>query len=139
MSEKRIYVIIAETVQTALVKELSQDLPARDIVLPSMDTKTIVQPKGRIAAQCAHVVSQMRFNSDASVGRGIYTTIILSVPDSFQLQFRQFLLEQNGVTVYAFFDANEEYGQIGIKTAICTPLIEREEAGYALDYLNLWS
>lgn len=137
--EKRIYVIVAETVQNPLSYEFTKDSPIRVITLPNTDTKTIVQPIGRIAAQVAHVVSQMRLYTVESNGRAQYTTIILSVLDSYQLAFRAFLLAQNGVRCDSFFDNNEEYGPDNVRTAICTEPIERSKLGFALDYLNLWS
>lgn len=137
--EKRIYVIIAETVQTETVRPAAQFGPVRTLLCPTVATKTVVQPKGRIAAQCAHVVSQMRMFQKDIIGTSAYTTIILSVPDSYNLQFRSFLLEQRDVRIYKFFDTNDEYGSGGICTAICTEPIFKADAGYALDYLNLWS
>jgi hypothetical protein len=126
-------------VQTDLLGLLSVDKPARTIVTGTTATKTIVQPKGRIAAQVAHVVSKMRVSNAPLYGIDPYTTIILSVPDSYNLKFRDFLLEENRVVVYRFYDTNEEYGKDSVKTAICTEPIERRKLGYALDYLTLWS
>lgn len=137
--EKRIYVIVAETVQNELIGAISIDSPSRTIFVPTTATKTIVQPKGRIVAQVAHVVSKMRTKSIDRNGTRPYTTIVLSVPDSYQLAFRAFLLNKNDVSFYTFFDTNEEYGTGEVRTAICTEPIERKQLGYALDYLNLWS
>ena len=137
--EKRIYVIVAETVQTDLLGLTSVDKPARTLMVSTTATKTVVQPKGRIAAQVAHVVSKMRLDTVADYGTVPYTTIILGVPDSYQLAFRAFLLEIHRVKCYHFFDTNEEYGPGEMRTAICTTPIERRTAGFALDYLNLWS
>lgn len=137
--EKRIYVVVAETVQNPLSYEFTKDMPIRVITLPNTDTKTIVQPKGRIAAQVAHVVSSMRMKEIEYIGRSAYTTIILGVPDSYQLAFRADLLDRNEVKAYNFFDTNEEYGPGDVRTAICTEPIERSKLGFALDYLNLWS
>ena len=137
--EKRIYVIVAETVQTDLLGLISVDKPTRTILASTTATKTVVQPKGRIAAQVAHVVSKMRMSTVSDYGSAPYTTIILGVPDSYNLQLRDFLLEQNKVKVYRFRDENEEYGKSSICTAICTEPITRTAAGYALDYLTLWS
>ena len=137
--EKRIYVIVAETVQNPLNYEFTRDMPVRMITLPNTDTKTIVQPKGRIAAQVAHVVSSMRMGAIERIGQEVHTTIILGVPDSYNLEFRAFLLAKNAVECYRFFDTNEEYGVGRVLTAICTEPIERSKLGFALDYLNLWS
>lgn len=137
--EKRIYVIVAETVQTDLLGLISVDKPQRVIMASTTATKTIVQPKGRIAAQVAHVVSKMRMREIAEHGTEPYTTIILGVPDSYNLQLRNFLLALNKIDAYQFYDTNDEYGTHPVLTAICTKPIKRAEAGYALDYLNLWS
>jgi len=137
--EKRIYVIVAETVQNELINCVSQDAPQRIISVSTTATKTIVQPKGRIAAQVAHVVSKMRLEGIRKYGVEPYTTIILGVPDSYNLQLRDFLLEQNKVPICRFRDTNDEYGPGSVKTAICTVPIERSKTGYALDYLTLWS
>ena len=137
--EKRIYVIVAETVQTNLRGVLSVDKPRRCVLVSTPDTKTVVQPKGRIAAQVAHVVSKMRLRNAEKLGYEPYTTIILSAPDSYNLQFRTFLLALKKIDAYRFYDTNDEYGTNPVLTAICTKPIRRAEAGYALDYLQLWS
>jgi hypothetical protein len=138
--ERRIYVIVAETVQTPTVTPAANDGPERLLLCPTAATKNIVQPRGRIAAQVAHVVSKMRLAAQDSVGFMPYTTIILSVPDSYQLQFRAFLLETTARTrAYRFYDTNEEYGQDEVLTAICTEPVFRKQLGFAFDYLNLWS
>lgn len=137
--ERRIYVIVAETVQTDLLNLMSEDKPFRTIAIGTTATKTIVQPKGRIAAQVAHVVSKMRMREIDEHGTEPYTTIILGVPDSYNLQLRNFLLALNKIDAYQFYDTNDEYGTNPVLTAICTTPIERRTAVYALDYLNLWS
>jgi hypothetical protein len=153
--EKRVYVIVAETVQNPCNVILTN---GRAVLEAGVDVQTIVQPKGRIAAQVGHVVSKMRLNETLGRIRAIgkirkdkavtilseevrtpYTTIILGVPDSFQLMLRQCMLQREGVPTYLFFDENEEYGPGVVKTAICTPPVIRTEVGGALDYLNLWS
>lgn len=161
--EKRIYVIVANTVQNPLaVRDTKGD---SFIMVPTSETKTIIQPKGRIAAQVGHVVSSMRmarlnalhyaFNKAALAGRKkvatrisavltaepvtAFTTIVLAVPDSYQLEFRQNLIQKADIRVHAFFDENVEYGRGAVKTAICTEPVTKEELNGTTDYLELWS
>ena len=160
---KRIYVVVAETVQHPLMHEWTG---THGILRPTDETKTIVQPKGRIAAQACHVVSRMRMSvlTDAGVtyacqrpargkpwpelqewyeemkkkaDEGI-TTIILSVPDSYQLAFMKFLMEKKGVKVHVFHDENPEYGYGHVMTAICTEPVEKSDLYGVTDYLPLW-
>ena len=57
MIEKRIYVILPKTVQSPLeVKERRK----RIIRVATKQTKTTVQPVGRLGAQACHVTSKMR-------------------------------------------------------------------------------
>jgi len=161
MSEKRIYVIVAETVQNPL--EMKYIGAGHFIMRPTADTKTIVQPIGRIGAQIGHVTSKMRMNYMLdSVARALgkknvakypkafiedlksladeaYTTIVFSVPDSYDLEFRHYLLRKAGVKTYPFYDQNDEYGRGVIKTAITTEPVERERLLGVTDYLKLWS
>jgi hypothetical protein len=158
MSEKRIYVIVPETVQHPL--SLGGHV-GHTVIVPRHDTITIVQPKGRIAAQVGHVTSRMRMRrmveevakSERTRRRKLWvpcleklygmaeepiTTIVLAVPDSYQLEFRQGLLEKAKIPVWVFFDMNEEYGPGSVKTAICTEPVEREKLYGIIDYLELW-
>jgi hypothetical protein len=164
MSEKRIYVVVADTVQHPLMVSPDYLYPTHKGLVPNADTKTIVQPKGRIAAQVGHVVSRMRMSRLAEMHeawavtalrgkktlaktlsvdltaepRLAYTTIVLAVPDSYNLRFRCDLLQKAGLRVFAFYDQNEEYGEGSACTAICTEPIEPEKTLNVLDYLPLW-
>ncbi len=154
MEEKRIYVIVAETVQNPL--EMKYVVPGHCVMRPTPDTKTIVQPKGRIGAQIGHVTSEMRMSTlvdtlfakkrkllcqeDLRVfASQAITTIVLAVPDSFQLEFRHYLLRRAGAKVHMFFDQNPEYGPGVVKTAICTEPVVKDSLVGPLDYLQLWS
>lgn len=172
VSTRRIYVIVADTVQNPVTHDY-QKIPQGNgywkshyILKRTPETKTIVQPAGRIAAQCAHVVSRMRQDILLEAGKHYVcakpvkgkpwpelqaaydeakvlaslaiTTIILAVPNSFQLEFYDKLLQRFGVKVHRFFDTNEEYGWGNVKTAICTEPIEKYEGFGILDYLPLW-
>ncbi len=77
-------------------------------------------------------------NEKTRASEGI-TTIILSVPDSFQLEFMKFLMQKKGVKVYEFRDENPEYGWGTVATAICTEPIEKSDLFGVTDYLPLWS
>lgn len=143
--EKRIYVIVAKTVQNPIYFQQvgkSAEYSGKWLWTAGKETKTIVQPPGRIAAQAAHVVSKMCIVEFVNEGNelvgGPVTTIILSVPDIYQLEFRQRLIESLGVVCYNFYDVNEEYGNGTVLTAICTVPVEREKLYGAIDYLPLW-
>lgn len=150
-----------DTVQTAT---RSTYVLRHHMLKPSPETRTVIQPKGRIAAQVGHVVSKMRMHRYARLyhewakaleGNKVklaeklseciemepdnaYTTIILGVPDSYQLEFRHYLLAQLGLRVHCFYDSNPEYGAQTIKTAICTEPVAVTELFGATDYLELW-
>lgn len=135
MNEKRIYVVVADTVQSPLMQSSDYRYPGHRGIVPTSRTKTIIQPKGRIAAQVGHVVSLMRMmcladmnnawakaasNGQKNLAKKLsedlsaevqrpYTTIILAAPDSYQLRFRRDLLEREGLRVHAFYDTNDEY------------------------------
>jgi hypothetical protein len=145
--EKRIYSIVAKTVQAPCIM---RQVPSKTrwIIAAGPDTKTIVQPPGRIAAQHGHVVSHMRMHHLLKKDSRLHfdlanleiTTIILSVPDSYQLHFMHYLLSQKlgPDKVYHFLDENDEYGPYDVKTAICTvPVLPTDVEG-VIDYLPLW-
>ena len=164
-----IYVIVAQTVQHPLKYDCVFDSKGHPhhILSPMESTKTVVQPKGRQAAQACHVVSLMRqdiltrsgitftcqrpakgkpwpelqkwYDDMRAKARESVTTIIFSVPDSFQLEFYQNLLEKKGINVHTFSDQNDEYGWGHVRTAICTEPMLRDELFGITDYLSLWS
>jgi hypothetical protein len=159
MSEQRIYVIVAETVQNPLQMEFTT---GGAILKPTADTKTIVQPMGRIGAQIGHVTSKMRMarmfgvaikstkvglkrkpmevwvNDMEPLVNEAITTIVLAVPDSYQLEFRHNLIRKNKINVYDFRDTNAVYGVGSVKTAICTEPVDPAQLFGATDYLELW-
>lgn len=165
MTEKKIYVLVAGTVQNPLT--MKYETGSHFVMVPTPDTKTIVQPKGRIAAQVGHVVSLMRqdilieaaktyvcrkpanrkgwpelenwYREQKALASKAITTIVLAVPDSYQLEFRHGLIRETGIRVYPFYDENEEYGLGAVKTAICTGPVAKERLRGTLDYLELWS
>ncbi len=162
MEEKRIYVIVAETVQNPL--EMMFIAPKHYVLRPTSDTKTIVQPKGRIGAQIGHVVSQMRqhilleaatphifrkgrrkarfsewFIDVRELATQAITTIVLAARDSYELEFRSYLIRKAGVHLHSFYDINEAiYGRGRVMTAVCTEPVEPEKLCGITDYLELW-
>lgn len=124
--EKIIYVVVAGTVDTP--------------------NGVIVQPCGRIAAQCAHVVSKMRMVLARATGHLVYqpiTTIVLSAPSNHSLHDLYCILKEGweGIPVETFFDTNlEVYGSaLGFMTAICTHPVTVAEIGDQFQQLLLWS
>lgn len=123
--EKRIYVVVAETVYTP--------------------NGVVVQPCGRVIAQACHVVSKMRLEHARATGNLLFkpfTAIILSASDNRALydlvETIQCDLDEVGVT--SFLDANREvYGVGGFRTAICTYPVTASELGSVLEHLPLWS
>jgi hypothetical protein len=118
--EKRIYLVVAETVQTA--------------------KGTVTQSCSQIAAQCAHVVSMMRHKLLQQAGPTAFvpfTTIILSTKDD------QGLLSAWAscpVRYVRFFDTNSDaYGPgESVMTALCTFPVEPSEMRGEFDHLPLW-
>lgn len=137
--EKRIYVVVAETVQA-------------DSGHSDFYNDVVVQPAGRIAAQVGHVVSKMR--TLRLVGFDEYwkpiTTIILSVKNSKEMDHIQHVLGLGSVAYESFLDENDEYGwkynahgiastEASVVTALCTHPIEPSEREGLLDHLPLWT
>lgn len=120
--EKRIYVVVPETIQTTRVNWASE---VRETI-----TESIPMVPGRLMAQCAHVVSKMWAHFVYSDWEPT-TTIVLSVRNSKALnkvlnEFRHGGFEFN---VHEFLDTNSEvYGTSAPQlTAICTDPITQEE------------
>jgi hypothetical protein len=129
--EKRIYVVVAETVQ--------QQVTGR----------STTQVCGRIAAQCAHVVSKMQVaryldakDYDTQDGQLIpCTTIVLAARDSAEMMHIFGLIQKHTKVAFAHFhDVNPEvYGHDGkVLTAICTEPTTAESMVGITDYLPLW-
>ena len=119
--EKRIYVIVAETVRAG--------------------SKTVLQPKGRQIAQACHVTSLMRIKEHIRKPAPIksITTIILSVDNSYQLAFYALQLADAGIHVDAFYDTNPAaYGSGEIRMAICTVPVKPGRVRDILKQLPLW-
>ena len=127
--EKRIYVVVAATVQIG-------------------DYVTVEQPLGRQCAQVAHAVSKLRFEGDkfffANEGpKPAYfqpiTTIVKACRDSAELDHIAALLYQKKLHPVAFYDTNEEaYGRdITVATAVAV-LMTKTETYLTIDYLPMW-
>ena len=156
--ESRIYCVVAQTVQAPLKLELEK----KQVRVTSVkDTKTIVQPAGRLIAQAAHVVSKTRVLMLIDTLAGMLqrptlktikaftsaytfkpvTTIILSARDSYELYHVLNLLHKAGVGVQEFYDFNQpDYGnpEWEVMTAIATEPVNPEKVVGILDYLPLW-
>lgn len=127
--EKRIYVVIAATVQ-----------PEKG--------KNVTQPAGRQIAQACHVVSKLRFEMDKvffgavdSPVPGAFipiTTIILQARDSAELVHVYSLLMNRKFPVVSFQDENQAaYGVKEPTTGIAVLAAPSKMIGI-LDYLPLW-
>ena len=155
--EKRIYVVLANTVQNPLipVSVVNAVTTWKSMKLvPTPQTKTIVQPAGRLIAQAAHVVSKVRshmlhkqlsgHSSDRTKKLFVFepiTTIVLSARDSFELNHVRFLLHKIGIRAHDFYDTNQpDYGdpESEVMTAIATEPVTPDEVVGILDYLPLW-
>jgi len=118
--EKRIYVVVAATVQT----------------LPG-GKGTVIQPYGRQIAQACHVVSKLRLGRGEE-GFTPVTTIILQARDSNELSHVFILAVRKHLKPVPFGDENKEvYGDIKPVTAIAFYATKEQVMGVA-DYLPLW-
>ncbi len=159
--EKRIYVVVANTVQHPL---LGYGNDKGRGLLRVADTQTIVQPAGRQIAQACHAVrrvghsmviravlhlftnwkrglSHLRSAISLNIHYEPTTTIVLSCRDSFELEHVYNLLRDvAGVEAFKFHDTNfEVYGEGEVTTAFATTPVEPKEVTGVLDYLPLWS
>jgi peptidyl-tRNA hydrolase len=148
--EKRVYVVVAETVQSGV--EYRGNGWA---LIPNPElSRSTNQVCGRISAQVAHVVSKMQ------VSRVLYeieknktpldllymyalepiTTIVLTVRDSLELYHIWNILAQSKLDVTDFMDENPKmYGTTDkILTAICTGPINPELLQGLTTHLPLW-
>jgi hypothetical protein len=141
----RIYSILAATVQNPLAST-NEGFPKL-----TKESKTIVQPYGRMTAQHGHVVSIMRVKMafemvfarqkngkfDYSAAWEPITTIVLECRDSLELAHIKDLLEEADLEVEEMLDDNPEYGPGKVRTAICTwPVYAKNVVGIT-DYLPL--
>jgi len=122
MEEKRIYVVVAATVQTL-----------------AHNKGTVIQPCGRQIAQACHVVSKLRLgNTLREVDFTPITTIILQGRDSNELQHVHRLAAKARLHPVYFADQNfEAYGNIHPVTAIAF-LATKKQAEGIVDYIPLW-
>lgn len=160
---KRIYCIVADTVQHPLVRNeapFRASFPLKQSVKRTADTRTIEQPAGRLIAQAAHVVSKVRHNmlkdeivraTRAAKGKkevwyrghvlhfeGV-TTIVLSARDSAELYHIRGLLQGAGIKNEYFYDINPPvYGDGKVLTALATVPVFPDDVYGICDYLPLW-
>lgn len=161
---RRIYVVVAKTVQVPLVYEDTYNSTTKKFLETpkrTEDTKTVVQPAGRLMAQTAHVVSKTRMAMMADMLYSVakagkknpltweqtteftpITTIILAARDSFELSHVYNLLSSAEVPVHHFMDTEQpDYGNLNtaVVTAIATEPVQASSVVGILDYLPLWS
>lgn len=162
MEEQRIYVVVADTVQHPLTMYVYPNEDGYVKLLRQEDTRTILQPAGRCAAQVGHVVSKVRvamlkqYLHHELTRPGAYkrikktelfweteaepiTTIVLAARDSFELNHVYHLLREAKIPVFEFEDDNlEAYGPGQVRTAIATVPVDPVAVDGILDYLPLW-
>jgi peptidyl-tRNA hydrolase len=140
VKEKRIYAVVAETVQTS-------------------EMGTVIQTPGRMAAQACHAVSRMKMHRMITetpkvakkqsltheiamryVANEEITTIILSCRDSRELHHIHRLLSNARIEHYDFEDINPPvYGAGRVRTALATVPLYPERLEDITDYLPLWT
>lgn len=129
--EKRIYVIVAETVQ------------------PDVGF-SVAQPAGRIAAQVGHVVSKTRLRIAFRTSNLMFepiTTIVLAVKNTVELEHMHHVLRLASIDHDFFEDTNEEVygydpilnGPVQVTTALATIPIERKRLEGLIDHLPLYT
>lgn len=155
--EKRIYCVVAQTVQTPFEGTMIHNPQTHSTKL--YESINVIQPAGRIIAQAAHAISQARVlmllndlkislhNNQLSPGYfenltfEPITTIILGARDSYELYHVLNLVYKAGIKVHPFYDFNQpDYGDPTwrIMTAIATEPITQNDVIDILDYLPLW-
>jgi hypothetical protein len=130
IEDKRIYIVVAGTVQ----------VPA--------PRRSVIQPPGRQIAQACHVVSKLRMKAMIEAKRtdtGDFTltdpmtTIILQARDSSEMNHVWKLLLKKKLKPEVFFDTNAEaYGPgNGVLTGLAV-FATKKQIENVLDYLPLW-
>lgn len=134
--EKRLYVVVAGTVQ----------VPVSTAPGPDRGTRTVIQPWGRQAAQACHAVGLFRYRQGHFWKLGEQgepyqdiTTIILQARDSAEMNHVMALLSKKKIMYHHFCDSNPEYGNARPITALCTEPIYKDQIVNIADYLPLWS
>jgi hypothetical protein len=133
--EKRIYVVVPETIQTNV------GYPLGGAIFKGIQNVQMVP--GRLMAQCAHVVSKMCWLMDDPMKEWeAITTIVLAVRNTRELQktFHELLLRTRDGEVVPFFDTNlEVYGtETPQFTTFCTTPVIKSDVDAALGHLELY-
>lgn len=146
----RSYVILAETVQTNLLRSQHG---RNTVLVRTEDTRDVIQPSGRLAAQVGHASALLTFeliralspaHREKVIKEGTalppLTRITLAARDSFELHHIGSLLTRFNTPFVCFEDDNEAvYGpRIQVPTVIATWPMDKEDAIGILDYLPLW-
>jgi len=164
---KRIYCVVADTVQTHLDTTglIGRDnmYPPKQTIRRTEETRSVQQPAGRLIAQAAHAVSKVRHNmlkaeyvraqqlAYQNKSNEVWmqfqklhfqpvTTIVLSARDSFELYHIKNLLKNSQIRYETFFDDNDEAYGVNQKvfTALATEPVDPVDVQGILDYLHLW-
>lgn len=164
-NKKRIYVVVALTIQHPLGLQLVDDRKTgepKTLLYREPGHTSIVQPPGRAAAQAGHayalartkmfekyVSKVLKYNkialltptSFAELNKPI-TQIILGARDSFELRHVGSLLDSAFIPNHVFVDSDQvDYGnaQVQVATALSTEPVSKDEIAGILDYLPLWT
>jgi hypothetical protein len=144
-NDVRIYTVVAGTVYNPL------DTTPEGFPRLTPNSKTIIQPYGRMTAQHGHVVGVVRVKMAFEIlkhfgnkhidaekaGLIPITTIVLQCRDSLELAHVKDLLEEADLKVEEFLDDNPEYGPGKVRTAIGTWPVFPENVIGITDYLPL--
>lgn len=133
IEEKRIYVVVAGTVE----------VPA--------PRRSVIQPPGRQIAQACHAVSKLRWDEALNpFGKGPLdppsipgwypvTTIILQARNSAEIAHVHVLLHRKKLQPAIFFDTNDSAYGVGVRVATALAVFAtKKQIEDILDYLPLW-
>jgi hypothetical protein len=131
IEEKRIYVVVAGTIQGW------------------RNARVVLQPAGRQIAQACHVVSKLRIRPaqldamdrlERDLGLPDFepvTTIILQARDTAELFHVKCLASKKKLNPVTFYDNNSEYGPGEYATAIAFYATKMQTV-FICDYLPMW-
>lgn len=147
-NERRIYVIVAGTVQVPVALIHHNGHVHADT---RKGVRTVIQPVGRQVAQACHAVSKLRHKAvhadivrvqdeTLALTRAFepVTTIVLQARDSAEMLHVYYMLSRKKLNPVIFSDTNPEYGDgFDAPTAVAV-FGSPKQVRYILDYLPLW-